>query len=182
MLWLCRHTQLVHNNLHLQAATVVTGIIFVVAIFAIFNLPLVLKVLSLVGLGQYSNYLEGEQMQLMLSQIVLRLPLLVVLLASWKELCKNDKAAPLYLALLLLDMVMSQLVSVDTNTLRIGAYFSVYTILWIPSVYRVTKPGVKRTVIALLCICYAVFYWYYTYIYSLRHETYPYMFFNGGSL
>lgn len=174
VLWLCRKSRFVHNNLRLRSSSMVNGILFVVAVLAVLNLPVVLKVLSMVGLGQYSNYLQGEEIRLMLSQIVLRIPFVILILCSWRQFCSKDIAAPFYMAMLLLDIVISQLVSVDTNALRIGSYFSLYTIVWLPAVYRVTTPGVKRTTATVFAIGYMMVYWYYTYVIQLRNETYPY--------
>lgn len=166
-----------HNNLRLQASSVITGIIFLVAVVAILNLPLVLKLLSGIGLGQYSNYLEGEQMGLSLGQLVWQMPLLLVIVLNWKDLCRTDKAAPFYMATVLLTTVLSQLVSVDVNALRIASYFSVYCILWVPSVYRACRPGSKRILITLLMVGYGLVYWYYNYVLQMRNETIPYQFF-----
>lgn len=175
-LWVIRRSRFVHNNLRLQGASVVTVILFAVALLAILNLPIILKVLALVGFGEYSNYLQGDSIQLMLGQLIWRLPLLVLILLCWKDMCRKDNTTPFYLATVLLDMVLSQLVSINDNALRIGAYLSVYTILWIPSTYRCCQSSFKRNIITVLVICYAVFYWYYTYVYAMRHMTYPYQF------
>lgn len=176
-LWLIRHTRLVQSNLHLQGATIVTGLLVIVATVAILNLPLILKLLSLVGFDQYSGYLQGNEMRLMPGQIIMRLPLLAALLLCWRPLCRTDSATPFYMATVLLDIVLSQLVSVDENALRIGMYLSMYTILWIPSAYRACPKGLSRTALTVLVIGYAVFYWYYTYALQMRHQTVPYQFF-----
>ena len=175
-LWIIRHTRFVQGNLQLQGATIVTALLFFLAVFALMNLSLLLKVLSLVGMGQYSNYLQGNDIQLMASQIVLRLPLLIVLFWCFRSMCRTDSATPFYASVVLLDLVVSQLVSIDDNALRISAYLSMYNILWVPSAYHSCKKGMKRTLVTLLVIAYAVFYWYYTYILQGRHMTYPYVF------
>lgn len=171
-----RYTRVDHNNLRLQASSVITGIIFLVALVAILNLSLVLKLLSGVGLGQYSNYLQGEQMSLSLGQIIWQLPLILALAVNWKDLCLTDDAAPFYMAMALLTMVLSQLVSVDVNALRIASYFSMYCILWAPAAYRASRPGSKRILITLLLIVYGLAYWYYNYVLQGRNETIPYSF------
>lgn len=180
LLWAPRRIGLAQQNLKVQSPTLIAVILFAVAMLLVMNLPLVLKLFSLVGFNRYNNYLDGGQFQIMLNQIILRLPLLAVLAVSWKELNKEDKAAPFYLAMVLLDIVASQLVSVDVNAIRIGYFFAIYAVLWIPSVYRACGSGVKRTTITVLLVAYAVFFWYYTYVVQLRHETYPYHFFFEG--
>lgn len=177
ILQVVQNARIDHNNLRLQASSVITGIIFLVAVVAILNLPIVLKLLSSVGLGQYSNYLQGEQMSLSLGQIIWQMPLLLVLVVTWKDLCRTDDAAPFYMATVLLTIVLTQLVSVDVNALRIASYFSMYCILWAPSVYRVSRPGSKRILVTLLLIVYGLAYWYYNYVIQGRNETVPYQFF-----
>lgn len=176
VLWLVRYSRFQHNNLTLQGSSVVTGLLVIVAMAAIMNLPLLMKLLSMVGLGAYNSYLSGEGVTLMLGQIVIRLPLVFVLFASWKQMCRTDAATPFYMAMVLLDLVVSQLVSVDDNALRIGAYLSVYAILWVPSAYRTWNNRTKRVLLTILVLCYSLFYWYYTFVLSGRHSTYPYAF------
>lgn len=174
--WLPHRTRLEHNNFQVKGSTLIVLLFFLVAIAAVMNLHLVLKLMSLVGLDRFSGYLKGEQMRLMVNQIILRLPLLVVFLINWKDMCRSHKATPFFMAMLLMDFVASQLVSVDINAIRIGNYFSVYSMLWLPALCACQRPGVKRSLTAFAISGYAVLYWYYFYIFSLRHETYPYAF------
>ena len=176
LLWVCRRSYITHQNLQIQTSTFLATALFVVAMLAVMNLPLVIKLLSSVGFDRYNNYLEGEQFSLMLNQIILRLPLLAVLIIGWKDLKRTDRAANFYLAMVLLDMVAAQLVSVDVNAIRIGYFFSIYAVLWVPSVYQTSSTGLKRTAVALLVVAYALFFWYFTYVLQMRHETIPYQF------
>ena len=75
-----------------------------------------------------------------------------------------------------MDMVLSQLISVDVYSFRIGYYFTVYLMLGIPALYASIPCHVKRTATTLILVAYCLFYWYYTYVLHLRHETYPYAF------
>lgn len=177
LLLLMHRSRLVQANLRLQTACVVSVIIFAVAMFFIMNPGILVKILSTAGLNQYIGYLEGNQVRLLLAQIVLRIPQVALLLISWKELNREDRATPFYLAVVLLDVAVAQLVSIDENALRISSYLSMFSILWIPAVYRACRPGLKRNAVTVLVILYCLFYWYYTYVMQMRHQTIPYQFF-----
>ena len=176
VVWLPRKTLLVHNNLRIGGSALTAGLFFLVGIVAILNLGLIIRLLGAVGLSRFSGYLKGEEMALMANQIIMRLPLLGILAIGWKDLRAKDYPAPFFLATLLLDMVAAQLVSVDVNAIRVGLYFSMYTVLWAPALFRACRSTPKRVLIAGLLIGYCLFYWYFTYVLNLRHATYPYAF------
>lgn len=179
LLWVCRRNYIAHQNLQIQVSSALAVTLFAAAMLAVMNLPLIIKLLSMVGFDRYNNYLEGEQFSLMLNQIILRLPLLAVLIIGWKDLKRTDRAAAFYLAMVLLDMVAAQLVSVDVNAIRISYFFSIYAVLWVPTVYQACAPGLKRTTVALLVVAYTLFFWYFTYVLQIRHQTIPYQFYFG---
>jgi len=145
-----------------------------VALVAVLNLDLVLRLMSAVGFDRFSNYLQGNDISILINQIVLRLPLIVIVLCNWKQLKKYTPAAPFYLAMLLLELVAAQLISVDVYAFRIGHYFLQYIILIAPALYACRKPGFQRTATAASLIVYCLVYWIYTYVIELRHGTYPY--------
>jgi len=167
---------LVHNKLEIHTSSVVTALLFLLGIFAILNLPLMIKLLSLVGLNRFNSYLEGGQMALMINQIILRLPLCIAFIVCWRDMLRFHRATPFFLAMLFLDMVSSQLVSVDINAIRIGYYFSIYSVLWLPMLSSSSNSHVRRVLVALFILAYGLFFWYYAHVHTMRHETYPYAF------
>lgn len=173
---LCRKTTLAHNGIQMNAKTLLALTIFVVSLAVILNLKLVLKIFEIVGFTRFSNYLEGEPISLLIGQVALRLPLIALFLLNWKHLRKRTPLAAFYLCLLLLDLVAAQLISVDVYAFRINYFFTIYLILAIPELCASIPCRVKRTTTIALFIVYFLFYWYYTYILQLRHETYPYLF------
>ncbi len=173
---LVRRSRFCQSNLTVRASSVVTGVLLLICILAVLNLSPITKLLSTLGLGYYNNYLTSDSIYLMPAQIIMRLPLLIVLLCSWKDLCHADGSAPFYMAMVLLDLVISQLSSVEPNAMRIGSYMAMYSIMWVPSAYRTWRPGFKRTVLTVLVIGYCLFYWYYNYVLSGRNQTVPYAF------
>lgn len=177
--WLLQRSDrcaLIQERFAVRGSTVVALLLFAVAVFAILNLDLMVKLLSVVGFARFKNYLEGEPLQLMVNQIILRIPLVFLLLWNWKDLCRYTKAAPFFFTMLMMDIVSFQLVSVDVIAIRIGYYFSSFTLLWLPQTYACQKPGLKKNTTLVMIILYCMIYWYYFYVLSLRHETYPYVF------
>lgn len=173
---LFRRDRLVQGRLQMRVSTLLVTLLFLFGIFAILNLPLIIKLMSLVGLDRFNSYLEGGQMTFMVNQIVLRIPLFLLFAVCWRDMLRLHRATPFFMAMLVLDIVASQLVSVDINAIRIGYYFSVYSILWLPALTVSSHSRVKRVFITLFILAYGLFYWYYAHVYTLRHETYPYAF------
>lgn len=147
-----------------------------VALVAVLNLDIVLRLMSAVGFDRFSNYLQGNDISLLINQILLRVPLIVIVLCNWKQLKKHTPAAPFYLSMLLLELVAAQLISVDVYAFRIGHYFLQYIIVLAPALYACRKPGYQRTFTVICLILYCLVYWIFTYVIELRHGTYPYAF------
>ena len=166
----------VHNNFRISGKLVLVFLVLILSFVAIFNLDVVIKLMEMVGIGQFSNYLQGDQMRLLINQIILRLPVIFLLAINWKDLCKATPHAAFYLGMILLDMVLSQLISVDTYSFRIGYYFSIYLALVTPTLYGAIPCRFRRTVTTVAMVAYCLFLWYYTYVLQLRHETVPYSF------
>lgn len=168
--------RLVHNNFQIGAPMVVVMCLNVIAVAALFCLPLIVKVLSAVGLEHFNSYLVGNELRLMTNQIVLRIPFFLLLLLNWKDLTNQSKLAPFFLCMLLFDTVAAQLLSVDDMAFRIASYFSLYSILWLPRVCACNQQPLAQRFSTVFLVVYCVFYWYYNYVYSMRHGTYPYVF------
>lgn len=173
---LFRRDRLVLGRLQMRVSSLLVAILFLVGILAILNLPLIIKLMSLVGLDRFNSYLEGDQMTFMVNQIILRVPLFLLFAVCWRDMQRLHRTTPFFMAMLILDIVSSQLVSVDINAIRIGYYFSVYSILWLPSLSVSSCSRTKRVFLTVLILGYGLFYWYYAHVYTMRHETYPYAF------
>lgn len=175
-LWLFRRDRLAVGRLSVHVPTIIVALLFLVGIVAILNLPLIIKLMSLVGLDRFNSYLEGEQMTFMVNQIILRLPLFAVFALCWKDMLRKHHATFFFMAMLAMDIVSSQLVSVDINAIRISYYFSIYSVFWLPKLTVSSDSRVKRVLITLFILAYGLFYWYYAHVLTMRHETYPYAF------
>ena len=176
LLYVIRRSLFVHNNFRVTGKILAVGFITVVTLVAILNLDLVIKLMGIVGIDRFSNYLKGNQMRLLINQILIRLPIIALFIINWKHLRKFTPLGAFYMAMLLLDVVLAQLISVDVYSFRIGYFFTIYLLLGIPTLYASIPCPAKRTATTTLLVAYCLFYWYYTYVLQLRHETYPYAF------
>lgn len=168
--------QFAHNQLRISGKMMLVMLLTAVSFLAILNLDLVIKLMGMVGIGKFSNYLQGGQMRLLPNVIILRLPVIFLLAINWKDFRRATPNGEFFLGMLLMDLVLSQLVSVDTYSFRIGYYFSMYLLLAGPTLHGAIPCRVRRTVTTVLLVAYCLFFWYYTYVLQLRHETYPYSF------
>lgn len=168
--------QLVHNNLQIGAPMLAVVGLNLIAVAALFCLPVFVKILSAVGLERFNSYLVGNKLRLMTNQIILRVPFFLLLVLNWKDMTKQSKLTPFFMCMLLFDTVAAQLLSVDEMAFRIASYFSLYSILWLPRVCTCHRQPLVRKLSMVFLALYCVFYWYYNYIYSMRHGTYPYVF------
>lgn len=168
--------QFAHNRFRMSGKMILVCLVTAASFVAILNLDLVIKLMGLLGVSKFSNYLEGDEMHLLVTQIVLRLPVIFLFLINWKDLRKATPRAAFYLGMMLMDMVLSQLISVDVYSFRIGYYCSIYLLLAVPELYGAIPCRFRRTVTTVAMIAYYLFFWYYTYVMQLRHATYPYSF------
>lgn len=177
--WLLKKLQgkrFVHNNLTIGAPMVAVIGMNLIAVAALFCLPLIVRVLSALGLEKFNSYLVGNELRLMVNQIVLRVPFFLLLVLNWKNMKRQTDLAPFFACMLLFDTVAAQLLSVDDMAFRIASYFSLYSILWLPRVCASSRQPMVRKLSTVFLVAYCVFYWYYNYVYSMRHGTYPYVF------
>lgn len=176
LFYLLRDWEFVHNNFKLSGKMLAVILITLVSFVAILNLDLLIQLMEMVGIDRFSTYLKGDTMHLLVNQIIIRLPLILLFVINWKHLRRFTPHGAFYLVILFIDMVLSQLISVDVYSFRIGYYFTVYLMLGIPALYAGIPCHVKRTATTVILVAYCLFYWYYTYVMQLRHETIPYTF------
>lgn len=162
------------GDIQLSSKMVVVILIFCVGFVVITNLDLVLRLMVAAGFGRFSNYLTGNGISLLLSQIILRLPVLGVSLFTWKKLKNATTDAYFFLTMILLDLLASQISSITAYAFRIAFYFAIYAILAVPYLFKYQKTHFEKTVVALLLGGFFCVYWYYTYVHLGSHQTVPY--------
>lgn len=177
-----RNVKLQIKKFHMSGYLLAVCVLTLVAVLALLNLNPLLRLMSAVGFDRFSNYLVGDELRFLPNQIILRLPLVAIFLVNWKYFRKRGAAAAFYLVMLLLDIVASQLISVDVYSFRIGAYFFLFATLAVPAMYATLESKPRKLITAVCLIGYMLAYWYYTYVMQLRHETIPYHFFFEAGL
>jgi len=148
-------------------------LITAICLVLVFNAQWLAQIASAVGLGQFSGYVTGGRTSFVLRELLLRLPLLLIFIWRWKYFNESPFAV-FYLTMLLLDMGLSQLSSVNPYSFRIGLFFSLYTVYSIPGIYGSLKAGKHKTITAIASIFWLVSYWGYLHTVLFLHQTYPY--------
>ena len=149
-------------------------LMFLCMILIIYLFPsIILFMLKIVGLDEYSNYFSAEP-AFLITQLVIRMPVLVVLWLGRKNI-KNV----LYRMLVLfavLDVVFANYVAIASYLLRVSYWFSGYSIITYPYVintFNAKKRRITLCAIILVLLCY----WMYFFVVKGDHETVPYQFF-----
>lgn len=167
---------LVQGSIALSTKTLMVFVIFGLGILVLLNLKLILQLVISLGLSRFTNYLKGGALSLMLGQLVLRMPVLCITLLSWKHLRKATAEAPFFLTMLLLDLLAAQIVSIAKYALRISYFFACFSILLVPYLFKYQRSRFEKTAAALSLTGFYVLYWFYFYVYTGAHETFPYYF------
>lgn len=153
--------------------------IFIYGCGILLSLNIITVVLEHIGLSKYIGYIQGDNgLYLLPNQILLRLPIIILFVVRWKKILKEDKLAPFYGSMLVLDLLTSQLMSINAYAFRIGSFFSEYNILSYSALVYVgnRKFKAKRYMTLLYVITYMVYYWVFYYVITGTHATFPYVF------
>ena len=87
--------------------------IFVYGCIVLLSLNIIAVILSHIGLSKYIGYIQGNNgLYLLPNQILLRLPVILLFIIRWRKILKEDKLAPFYGAMIALDLLTSQLMSI----------------------------------------------------------------------
>lgn len=133
-------------------------------------------ILTKIGLSKYSGYIRGDNgIHILPKQFLLRLPIMALLIIRWKKIVKEDKLSVFYASMMVLDLLASQLMSINAYAFRIASFFSEYNIL---SYSALVYAGEKRNKFMRLfyVFAYIVCYWIYFYVIVGSHKTFPYVF------
>lgn len=153
--------------------------IFLYGCIVLLSLNIITVMLSYFGFSKYIGYIQGNSdLFLMPNQIIIRLPIIILFIVRWKKLSKSDKLAPFYGAMLVLDLLVSQLLSLNSYASRICYYFSEYSLIsYSALVYAGNqKLRTNRYIMLGYIIVYLVIYWMYYYVITGFNETFPYVF------
>ena len=133
------------------------------------------NLLYAVGLGRFGIYLSGD-FSLLPNQFLIRLPMFLILIWTWKEFKEKVINCYFYLTVMWIDLVLSQLISINPFAIRISYYFSYLFVFIIPEITGSLKSKGKKLCVICLTIGYLAIYWWFFYVYKGSNETIPYMF------
>mgnify|MGYP003300167283 CR=1 FL=1 len=167
---------LAEGRIQISTKTLMVVLIFALGVLVLMNLKLILQLVVQLGLDRFTNYLTGDALSLMMGQVILRLPLIGVAIFSWKRLRKATPEAAFYMAMLLMDLLAAQIVSIAKYALRISYFFACFSVLLVPYLFKYQKTRFEKTTVALILTGFYALYWVYFYVYTGAHETYPYRF------
>ena len=168
--------KLVMGRLTVSGPVVTLSLVVACSVLLLLCLNIVVELMVATGMTRFAGYLSGDPLSLLPMQILIRLPLLLLFLVCWKLFRKNSHMAPFYLTMLLLDILLSQLMSVAAHAIRIGMYFSAYTVLWIPAMYSALRTRRQKLLFCGAVITYLLVYFLYNYVLQGRNQIYPYAF------
>ncbi len=133
-------------------------------------------ILGALGMDKFIGYIDGK-VGFLATQFVVRLPVIAVLVWNWKHLRRRTSLAAFYAAVLMLDLVFVQLVSINENAHRIAAFFSIYSIVIVPELIMSRKKNSGTQIMQLLMlIAYLIAYWLFYFVIRGTNETIPYLF------
>ena len=162
------------NKLHVNREIKVI-ILFVAGFVGICALPMIINIMQLVGLGGYQGYIEGT-ISVLLSQIIVRIPIFILFVFNWKSMKANNYLAAFYMSMIILDLILSQLISVNMYAFRIVSYFSIYIILSGPALVNSKRKFNNRIAIIVCLVSYLLMYWLFYTVIKGVNETIPYLF------
>lgn len=150
-------------------------VIFLVMLTAyfIFNIDVTRNILSKIGLARFLNYFSGA-INISIGRIVLELPMLLVIIANWKYMEKKSLKY-FILAYSCINLIMSQINTMNVLAWRISAYISIYVIVLFPLAIAECKKTKRVRLEKMFLYGYGIVYWFYYYYINNLHETLPYL-------
>lgn len=152
---------------------IVSIFICAVLIVLVFEMDTIRYLIDLVGFSEYSAYFAG-QVSFSVGRFLVDLPAILLLIFNWKKV-REKKCAYFYLTFVVINIILSQLNSLNDYAWRIGSYFSCFLIIVFPELVSV-GPKWKAKVGKSGLILYGLIYWFYYFNYLNIHQTIPFVF------
>ena len=141
----------------------------------------IVPLLSGVGLGRYTGYIDGR-ISFSINQLIYQIPFLIVLFIERKRILvihnhidNNHNIKMFLVCLFFVNVVLSQLATVMENSWRVMLLFGMFNIVTFSYLYNVEKNKAKKYTIFILLFAYLVYYWFFTFVITGRHATVPYL-------
>ncbi len=151
-------------------------LIFIFGIVIITNSSIIVKILEILNIERYENYVRGT-VSFVRSSIIKIIPIVILLFFIGKKFVNENKDAYFLLSMFIVDCIIVQFSSVNPYAIRIGYFFSIFNVVLFPSLCNLHKDGRDNKMI-LFVVVYLLFYWYYNFVFIGANETIPYVFYN----
>ena len=138
------------------------------------GLPYVIQLLNNIGLSEYIGYINGN-VNLLINQIILRLPFIIFIILNWTKYSEKYNLAPMFLMMMVIDLLLSQLGSITSNSWRIASYFSMFDCLSYCSICEFSEKKIVKISLKIMLIIYLITYWIYQFVILGNHQTIPYL-------
>jgi hypothetical protein len=129
-------------------------------------------------MSKYQNYFLGVGNSTIFMQLVSRLPILLLGLIYYKELCIWDKRFVFIYSMMIIDCLLGCMAPIIGDASRISGYFGIWQCVMIPGICKVLKQsvnGFKKHLISLGVMFYLIAYWTYCIVIRNFGYTYPYI-------
>lgn len=171
-------TNLVGKNSQVKHPIIKLIIISFIIMFFVISPRLIGSILSLLKLPSYTTrYLINANFKISPGNLILRLPFLLILIFSWNSLIrKNNGYRYFYLAILIADLLLTQLSYTSTFSARIADYTTMLYLYEVPDEILYIDNKIEKAIFYLLLIICVIIYWYYFMVVLDYNETVPYIF------
>ena len=146
------------------------------AIIVVFNSKFLNTIVNLLGFDSYSGYITGES-KFNFKQLLLRLPILLLFVAQFKQLNKYNKNFLTLYIIFIFDLLLSNLSSASMYAIRISFLFEFFNVISLVLLANVSENRSTNNLNRIIVITYSIVYWYYMYVISGVGHVIPYKFF-----
>lgn len=154
-------------------------ILILAGIVLFLGFDLLIKIISLLGLGNFAGYVSGV-FNFKVNQVISRLPGAIFVIACNKQLyikgLVTKEEALLFKVVAIYDIIFSQFAGVSAFGGRIAMYFMSYNIISYSYIVQTTR---YNRIIKYFIIFYLIFYWWYYSVYLGINQTVPYIWANN---
>lgn len=157
----------------LNVLRVLLFLILITSIFLTFNLNILLKILSFLGLEYYYGYLSND-ISISYSQILLRIPIVLIFLFYLRKNKERNNLFYFFFSIIVLDLIFANLASASRHASRIGYIFELMYIIILP-LTCINKDNKINKINTFFTLSYASFYWIFIYVIYKSSEIIPYI-------
>ena len=148
--------------------------VIAVGIYFLTHMEIVRYMIQMMSLADFLNYFQGA-IKFSIKRFVLEIPLVMLCLINWKYF-EDDKDKYFVLLFSMVNMMLSQLNTMNVLAWRISAYVSMFTVIYFPKCVQACKDKGKRILETVAVGIYGFVHWSYYYVILNAHGTLPYKF------